>query len=1008
MGAEPEKSLSDEATFAGHAKRRPASEVSIGDERTLGDNRSGHDTVIDDIEVVDLESRYKVEGTLGQGGMGAVLLATDTRLDRKVAIKRILGEAAGNRMAVHRFLTEAKAIAALNHPNIVQIYDYGRANDGPFLIMEYVDGGSLLDRCRESKLPLDEAIDLACQLCDGLAKAHDLGIIHRDIKPANVLLTKDGTPKLTDFGLAKAQASDHGQTMTGAVLGTPDFMPPEQRRDASLVDHRSDLWSLAATIYQMVTGRSPKIIRFDLLPAELTGALGQALEDEKEARYQSVKEFREALRNANGVGDPRRMRGAAPEQQADLGAGECPKCHIVNDSQRKFCRECAASLRATCLACETPIPVWDKVCPECGKKQPELLAARRATLDQQREEAEALLRGLRYEEAVESADAAQVPNDDRFSDYGIWRDAFITAANAEHATAIADRSSKIGQAKRHRAAFDYPSAIHALEAIPEQLRSSDAKELLDLTRAESDEATRLLDTIRNRIAAKNLDELPPLVQRAIALRGDRQDLPKLMAQLVEREQRIAARDRQQRAWVKTTFDDAWQAFREQGDPKAALKAVSPVEQLLDQEQSKQMAWIRDAIEAEKRLGERLVAVKADGTITTSEVVELAQGLADCLAFMPKNARLLAFREQLLGRIAKAPNEFARHVSELRSFLAALDNSAIQSLPDVLRTPFLASRHLVSCPKCGVGIKPSRLEWHLSHKCPSASGADNEDLSLKSIINADSENLSHTTLQRAGALRSTPVAGIVTNSIGMKFVPIPSGEFLMGSPANAPVGDPREEFQHRVRITNSFFLGMHQVTQAQYEAVMGANPSFFKGKNLPVEHVTWQDAHRFCTFLSSMSAEQQDGRRYRLPTEAEWEYACRAGTTTAYNTGDSLTAKQARFCENEQSLPRPTAPVGSYPANAWGLFDMHGNVWEWTADWFSADYFRQSPVDDPKGPPNGTHHTLRGGSASVLASECYSACRGEASRDKPEKQSMQRYAFIGDFGLRVVCVPADRE
>jgi serine/threonine protein kinase len=160
----------------------------------------------------------------------------------------------------------------------VQIYDYGRAKDGPFLIMEYVDGSSLLDRCRDGALPLEEAIDLTCQLCDGLAKAHDQGIVHRDIKPANVLLTTDSVPKLTDFGLAKAEASGHQMTMTGAVLGMPNFMPPEQRRDAAEVDARSDLWSLAATLYQMVTGRSPKIIRFDLLPESLTSVLGKALE----------------------------------------------------------------------------------------------------------------------------------------------------------------------------------------------------------------------------------------------------------------------------------------------------------------------------------------------------------------------------------------------------------------------------------------------------------------------------------------------------------------------------------------------------------------------------------------------------------------------------------------------------------------------------------------------------------------------------------------------------------
>jgi serine/threonine protein kinase len=131
-----DRSLGDAATFAGSSKRRSA-DASLGDERTLdGGDAAGLDTEIDDIEVVDLAARYKTEGTLGRGGMGEVLLALDTRLDRKVAIKRILGEAARSKTAVSRFLTEAKAIAALNHPNVVQIYDYGRAADGPFLIME--------------------------------------------------------------------------------------------------------------------------------------------------------------------------------------------------------------------------------------------------------------------------------------------------------------------------------------------------------------------------------------------------------------------------------------------------------------------------------------------------------------------------------------------------------------------------------------------------------------------------------------------------------------------------------------------------------------------------------------------------------------------------------------------------------------------------------------------------------------------------------------------------------
>ena len=194
------------------------------------------------IQVVDLEERYTIESVLGEGGMGEVLLATDKRLDRKVAIKRVLGKAARSAKAWQRFENGAKTIAKLNHPNIVQVYEYGRAKDGPFMILECVTGGSLLDKCQQGRIPLEEAIEITCQLCDGIGKAHAAGIIHRDIKPANVLMTEEGIPKLNDFDLAKGEFS--------SIV----WVAPEQQKDATLVD----LWSLAATLYQMVTGEPPR------------------------------------------------------------------------------------------------------------------------------------------------------------------------------------------------------------------------------------------------------------------------------------------------------------------------------------------------------------------------------------------------------------------------------------------------------------------------------------------------------------------------------------------------------------------------------------------------------------------------------------------------------------------------------------------------------------------------------------------------------------------------------
>ncbi|MCP4505136.1 MAG: protein kinase, partial [Fuerstiella sp.] len=336
------QSLGDEATRQG-GKIQPADERSLGDRSTFGGSEGSSlsdlgefaDLPDHDMEIVDLSSRYKIETSLGKGGMGEVLLATDTRLDRKVAIKRIRGDAGSSKAAVARFLTEAKSIAALSHNNVVQIHDYGRDEQGPFLIMEYVPGGSLLDRCKQGPIELEEAVDLACQVCDGLIRAHKAGIIHRDIKPANILLTDDGVPKLTDFGLAKAESRDHTMTMAGAVLGTLDFMPPEQRRDAALTDARSDLWSLAATLYQMVTGASPKVIRLKKVPAQLRDVLDKALEESKDERFQSASELKAALmQSLQGVDEP----------EAELEQGKCPSCGTKNGSNRKFCRSCAGSL----------------------------------------------------------------------------------------------------------------------------------------------------------------------------------------------------------------------------------------------------------------------------------------------------------------------------------------------------------------------------------------------------------------------------------------------------------------------------------------------------------------------------------------------------------------------------------------------------------------------------------------------------------------------------------------
>ncbi|MEY4566185.1 MAG: hypothetical protein RLY14_1155 [Planctomycetota bacterium] len=540
------RSLGDQATFAGG--KTPQRDVSLGDQMTFGAGGDDGGYEDDGMEIIDLEARYKIEKVLGKGGMGEVLLATDTRLNRKVAIKRILGEAARSRTAVSRFLTEAQSIAALNHPNIVQIYDYGRAKDGPFLIMEFVEGNSLLDRCREGALPVEEAVDLTCQLCDGLGKAHDAGIIHRDIKPANVLMTPDGTPKLTDFGLAKAESADTGMTMAGAVLGTLDFMPPEQRRDAALTDNRSDLWSLAATLYQMVTGKSPKIIKFNDVPKGLQDVLGKALEDQKEDRFQSAKEFKQALKASLSSGT-----------EVELELGACPKCSTKNESNRKFCKKCAQSLEVPCLSCSAKIPMWEEVCGHCGTQQSSLLEQRKQAMAGQREQAEQLLEKFEFENATRIAQEIGKVSDLRLQQLKGWSDKFLQQVESAKSEQLARITALVSEAQKHDQAYDYPAALHTLEQVPEVLRRQTLSSLKGITASQMiqgiqkkrDESQRLEKTIRQRVASKQVNGLLEKIDLLLKLRPDHAEMLKLKQQLTEREAKLIA-----------TRDEAYAAAKE--------------------------------------------------------------------------------------------------------------------------------------------------------------------------------------------------------------------------------------------------------------------------------------------------------------------------------------------------------------------------------------------------------------------------------------------------------------
>jgi formylglycine-generating enzyme required for sulfatase activity/serine/threonine protein kinase len=1074
----------------------------------LHPKRSAADTQVDlplAPEVAQF-GEYRLLAKLGQGGMGVVWKAEHLRMHRLVAIKTLHPARMKSPDMLRRFYQEVEVAAKLLHPNIVTAFDATEHQGRHYLVMEYVDGQDLARLMKHhGPLPPQQAAGYILQAARGLQFAHSKGIIHRDIKPSNLLLDRDGTVKILDMGLARVDSTSlpgepEGDRLTQSdqVLGTCDYMAPEQAMDSRMADARGDIYSLGCTLFHLLAGRPPyegdtplnvvlahcqapipsvSAIRGDV-PLELDAICARMLAKQPTDRYPTMAEVVAAL---EGFIERERIeeagRGASTRPR---DAKEPERDGVRNRRRLAMLATAAGAVAVIALAVIVTIrhrdgttttirPAPGSQVTVSGAGGAERPASSRQETNRGREQPAVgpsflgsngnwRLPPGAPQPAIAPFDAKQArKHQEAWAKYlGVpmeWTNsigmkfvlippgefdmgstpeeqAWATECTKKHGGLATHFANILTEGPRHRVKISrafYLSVCPVTQREYAQVMgvnpSTFAREVMDASRfspslseQEREErrtnAARMAgrDTSRHPVEMVSWEEVTEFCRRLSGLPEEHSALS-IYRLPTEAQWEYACRAGTTTRWYSgddesRLSDVAWFNANADMTTRPVGQKLANAWGLYDMHGNLRQ-WCADG--AARDYWQGSPAVDPLGPVTGGSHV-LRGGSYCTPPFGQRSAARaigkLDWRERRLG---------FRAVCEIR--LKAESGTSQTGSRPTAASPF---------------ISPDG-NWKLPPGAPPAAVAPFDAPKARAHQEAWAKYL------------GVPVE--ISNSIGMKLVLIPPGEFDMGSTPEEQAwareegkkdsGRPLWYFdrlanegpRHRVRITKPFLLGMYHTTQAEYQRVMGVNPSAFcpepinasalnppladQGKadreqcgnkaagvdtsRRPVETVSWEDAMEFCRRLSAMPAERAARRVYRLPTEAEWEYACRAGTTTRWSCGD----EEARVLEHgwfSKNSDFTTHPVGQKKPSVWGLCDMHGNVWQWCADWFGQDYYRESPANDPAGAAAGSARVLRGGDHHFLPSLSRSAYR----------YSLQP-AFRGHlFGFRVVCEIASKQ
>ena len=929
--------------------------------------------------------QYVLLEKLGAGGMGQVFKAYHPGMERMVAIKVILAKGNTDAETVKRFEREIKAAAKLAHPNIITVYDAGNADGRHFMVMELVKGQDLSEIINQKgQFGTRDTVDYITQAAKGLKFAHANGVIHRDIKPGNLILDSDGVLKIVDMGLAKIHSKENDETvsmLTGnaAIMGTVDFMSPEQSLSTKNVDGRADIYSLGATLYYMLTGNvmypgktaMVKLMahRKSLIPSlrasrpdvseNLDAIYNKMVAKDLNDRYQNMSELISDLElAANGFAPVIKSKEMMTlnSLQDDFGGFQI-KVKGTNIKLGKstinfkglLANKKLLGIIGGTLTGALLMIFFFIIGIFGGAKKEEFKNPNQISSGNKTPETK--------------SDVATIPKENK-----------STSIIAE---------TKSGQNVFLTSPFSESMAKETQSTLAKSLNMP-AEEKVNLGNGVSLDmvlipAGKFLMGSPTTEVGRDFWELQHEVTLTKPYYMGKYEVTQEQWEAVMGDNPSGITKRAKLPVTNVSWDDCQEFIKKVNAKNGGYRLPTEAEWEYACRAGTTTAYsIGDSL---KKIDANYADGAADSTKTVGSYSPNAFGLYDMHGNVnewceDRNAKYPA------GAVTdpKGPATGERRIVRGGAFY--LKVSSARSSYRTHNTPTLQGG-------TGYGLRLARtVDFKVTVVSPVPKPVPVEFMpSAENLLVAPFSETKAKEVQKEIAMRlKKEVEEKVNlgNGVSLDLILIPPGKFMMGSPASEK-GHRPDEKQHEVTLTKSYYIGKYEVTQEQWEAVMGVNPSEMKGKKFPANNVSWNDCQDFIKKLNA----KMDGA-YRLPTEAEWEYACRAGTTTAYSFGDEITPNDSNYNDSKTSVPKAT---GSYKPNAFGLYDMHGNVYEWCEDW-CGDYLTGS-VTDPKGPLTGKNHVLHSGSFRGNQSDSRSSAR--FVNGSPSLR-------FGDFGFRLARTP----